>query len=117
MSKWNENTIEIENSDPVYQGFFNKTGSKKIDHLALTLFGDAMNSNFLNKISIKKRVYTSVDKLNKIAFEEYGDAKLWWVIAWFNGRPLDSHYNPGDEIFIPQPLEEVLLQYESRESL
>ena len=63
MSTWSENTVEIENQDPVYQGFFNKTGSKKIDHLDLTLFGDAMNSNFLAEISITKRTYTSVDKL------------------------------------------------------
>lgn len=117
MSTWNENTVEVENGDKIYQEFFNKTGTKKIDHLGLTIFGDAMNSNFLSNVSIAKRVYTSVDKLNKIAFEEYGDSKLWWVIAWFNGKPTDFDYKPGDTIYIPHPLQEVLLQFESRESL
>lgn len=117
MSKWSENATEIENTDPIYQGFFNKTGSKKINHLDLAIFGDAMNSNFIGKISITKKVYTSVDKLNKIAFKEYGDPKFWWIIAWFNGKPTDFDFKPGDEVYIPHPLEEVLLQFESRESL
>lgn len=117
MPKWNEKAIEIENRDGIYQEFFNKLGHKKIDHLDLILFGDAMNSNFLSKISIKKRTYTSTEKLFKIASKEYGDPRYWWILAWFNGRPTDFDYKPGDVIYIPHPLEEVLLQYESRESI
>ena len=52
MSTWNENTVEVENGDKIYQEFFNKTGTKKIDHLGLTIFGYAINSNFLSNVSI-----------------------------------------------------------------
>ena len=47
-------------------------------------------------------------RLSKLAFEFYGDSKLWWVIGWFNQKPTDSSYSVGDEVMIPFPLEDIL---------
>ena len=48
------------------------------------------------------------DRYFKLANQYYGDSKLWWVIAWFNQRPTESHVTIGETIEIPLPLERVL---------
>ena len=48
------------------------------------------------------------DRLYKLAYQYYGDARFWWVIAWYNLKPTDSHCRMGDIILIPQPLDRVL---------
>ena len=47
------------------------------------------------------------DRFYKLAFEHYGDEKLWWVIAWWNTAPTESHVKMGDVIYIPQPLNKL----------
>ena len=47
-------------------------------------------------------------KLFKLAHKHYSDSRMWWVIAWFNQKPTDSHYTFGDKVLIPKPLELVL---------
>ena len=41
----------------------------------------------------------------KYAYEYYGDTNHWWVIAWYNNKPTDSHFNLGDTVYIPFPLD------------
>jgi hypothetical protein len=48
------------------------------------------------------------DRYFKLADEYYGDAGLWWVIAWFNQKPTEQHVQIGETIYIPMPLERVL---------
>jgi hypothetical protein len=50
-------------------------------------------------------------RLYKYAEKHYGDAKYWWVIAWFNKKPTDAHYKIGELVKIPLPLEQVLGYY------
>jgi len=56
--------------------------------------------------------WTVGSKLFKLAHKFYGDSKLWWVIAAFNQKPTDSHFSPGDTVYVPVPLERVLDLYE-----
>ena len=44
------------------------------------------------------------DRIDRLAFEFYGDPRLWWVIALRNGweQPMTG-LHPGDEIVIPSP--------------
>lgn len=44
----------------------------------------------------------------KLADEFYGDAKLWWVIAYFNMKPTEQHVQQGEVIQIPLPLDKIL---------
>ena len=48
------------------------------------------------------------DRYFKLAYEYYGDSKLWWVIAWYNQKPSEADVKNGDTIFIPLPLDKVL---------
>jgi hypothetical protein len=52
------------------------------------------------------------DRLDNIAFDFYGDATLWWVIAMANNLEGDSIYPPsGMYLRIPKDLANILSQY------
>lgn len=59
------------------------------------------------------RTIQSTDRLDRLAFEFYGDHRLWWVIATRNGwdQPMTS-LHPGEEIVIPSPrlVREVIIR-------
>jgi len=59
-------------------------------------------------IDTTPHIWTTGDRLYKLADEHYGDPTLWWVIAWYNGRPTEAHFKVGDVVRVPSPLERVL---------
>jgi|TARA_B100000963_G_scaffold37781_1_gene28204 hypothetical protein len=61
-----------------------------------------------------ERIYTVGDRLYKFAYEYYGDVDYWWVIAWYNNKPTDSHFKIGDVVYIPRELD-VALRIATRE--
>jgi len=52
-------------------------------------------------------IWTTGDRLYKLAEKHYHDPTLWWVIAWYNDRPTEGHFKVGDVIQIPTPIERV----------
>jgi hypothetical protein len=52
-------------------------------------------------------VWQTGDRLYKLADRYYNDPELWWIIAWYNNRPTEAHFNVGDLIQVPLPLEQV----------
>tara|TARA_B100000085_G_scaffold242786_1_gene234308 strand:+ start:6145 stop:6498 length:354 start_codon:yes stop_codon:yes gene_type:complete len=114
MSDWTENAVKFENEDELYQEWLDKIGFTKVDHYSMVFFGSPLEESFLKKITINQHIYALGDRLSKIAHDHYGDARLWWVLAWFNGKPTDFHCNIGDRIAIPKPLDQVLYQAYNR---
>ena len=56
-------------------------------------------------------VWKTGDRFYKLAHQYYNYSEYWWVIAWYNKRPTDAHYNLGDKVFIPKPLEKILRNF------
>jgi hypothetical protein len=52
-------------------------------------------------------IWTTGDRLYKLADKYYNDPELWWIIAWYNNKPTEAHFKAGDLIQIPLPLERV----------
>lgn len=61
-------------------------------------------------LEIETKVWTFGEKYFKLAHEYYGDPTYWWIIAWYNQRPLESDFTPGEVVEIPTPLE-LMLEY------
>ena len=61
-------------------------------------------TNFIRE----KYIWKLGDRYWKLAAEHYGSATYWWVIAWYNQRPVENMLNDGDTIIIPKPLQTVL---------
>ena len=48
------------------------------------------------------------DRYYKLADGYYGDSRYWWIIAWFNKKPTESHIKVGDIIRVPTSLGDIL---------
>jgi len=65
------------------------------------------NDNDFDFITTRTHVWHYHDKFFKLAATFYGDPGLWWIIPWFNQKPLESDYRVGDVIEIPLPVDEL----------
>ena len=113
-NSWAEYAESFENKSDLYNDFLKRAGFTSVEHYAIILLGDPRLEDFLRKIRKRKHIYSTGDRLSKIAHKHYGDSRYWWVLAWFNGKPTDFHCKIGDIIEIPMPLDAVLPQFHSR---
>ena len=56
---------------------------------------------------LAEHVWSYGDTLAKLAYRYYGSYQYWWVIAFVNKKPTDSHYTIGDELIIPEAPETI----------
>jgi len=69
-------------------------------------------SNFeLSEIDEIGHTWSLGDRYYKLAYKHYGDAELWWIIAWYNNKPTEAHLEIGDVISIPTPLWKIRSAY------
>ena len=55
-----------------------------------------------------RHIWKLGDRYWKLAATHYGDPSYWWVIAWYNKRPVENMVTIGETIIIPKPLQTVL---------
>jgi len=108
ISRYDERRI-ISNTSRDYRNsqIFRGRGVKKINqYLTPTL--EYPSPTQLQGITQNTRTWGTGTKYFKLADEFYGDPQYWWIIAWFNLRPLETDFRPGDVVIIPTPLEAIL---------
>ena len=110
---WAEYAELFVNDGGPYQSWLQASNFQSVQHHGIILYGDARNQQFLDSIETIRHVYSTGDRLSKLAHKHYGDARYWWLIAWFNGKPTDFHCKIGDYIYIPFPLRDVIVQAHS----
>jgi hypothetical protein len=64
-----------------------------------------------NHLSVAQKLWTVGDRLYKLSAQYYGSPKYWWVIARFNNKPTDAHFNVGETVYIPMPREVIFDMY------
>ena len=62
----------------------------------------------INSLTVITHTWRLGDRLFKLAHKHYGDSRYWWIIAWYNLSPTDSHFSIGDTVQIPKPLPKIL---------
>ena len=110
MSTWNKNGEKFLNTSDVIRPFLDKIEQDQVNHYGPIFLGDPRSEDFLREISVITHIWGVGDRLSKIAYEHYGDAKLWWLLAWFNAKPTDFHCKVGDIIQIPVERQEAIDQ-------
>lgn len=95
------------NQEPLYEHLFEDRHQRGIRHYDTAVFRYPTQKE-LSRITKKPHVWKVGDRFYKLAAENYGNSKYWWVIAMFNQTPTESHVSPGTQIYIPLPLENVL---------
>ena len=105
-SRYDDTSIGILASD-TYRELFKKRDVKFIRHyFTPTLVFPTVEE--LLDLDILSHVWSLGDRFYKLADEYYNDPTLWWIIAWFNETPTESHVEIGDVVDIPMPLESIL---------
>jgi len=62
-------------------------------------------------LDVRTEVWTVGTKYFKLAKDYYGSEEYWWIIAWYNLKPLETDFKPGDVVYIPTPLQDILSIY------
>ena len=80
-----------------------------------TFYGTFVPSRKLRKaaldgtISVRKDYVREGERLDSIAGAEYGDSRLWWIIAGCSGIGWNLQIPPGTYLLIPTNLAQISL--------
>ena len=99
----------ILNDDDNYKREFldNKRDAKVLNHYDTPVFRYPTTDE-ISELQIIEITWASNSRLFKLADKYYQDPTLWWVIAMFNQKPTEAHFEPGETVYVPLPLEQVL---------
>jgi len=61
-----------------------------------------------SRIMSTKHIWKYGDRLYNLAHQYYGDARFWWVIAWWNGYGVEAAIKTGASLVIPLDVSEAL---------
>ena len=91
------NSSYSNNNTDLYKKVRDERGVKNIYQFRTKLF------NKIDKASVEtfSYIWKKGDNLFKSANRFYGNKDYWWLIAHFNEKPTDAHFEIGEEIFIP----------------
>jgi hypothetical protein len=105
-----KNTDYFNNNYPIYENVLEERGVKSINQYATTSFKH-LTASQKESLVTKEIVWEYADRLDKIASREYGSASYWWIIARYNNKPTDAHFERGDTVLVPHPLNLILGYY------
>ena len=95
------------NQDDFYEEFIEGRGLIKIKQYRPPNL-PPITVEIASRFTRTRYVWKLGDRYHNIASKFYGDPKLWWTIAWFNGKPTEGTLKPGDVIYIPSPVSRLL---------
>ena len=100
----------VGNKHESYENMFEERGVKEITQFSSPHL-DYPTPQQIASLSTVDHIWRQGDRYYKLANTHYGNAKLWWVIAWFNKKPTEGHVKLGDIIKIPLPIEVIMRYY------
>jgi len=106
----NKKRLLAFNNKELYSEHFEKRGVNFIEHFPTPRLSYPSVEQIQN-LGLVHHSWSYGDKYYKLAHTYYNDPKMWWVIAWFNKLPTESHIKLGDVVYVPTPLNEILKVY------
>ncbi len=107
MASRYDNRRIAKNSDELYRELFDDRNVRFIRQFRTGVLKHPTASQ-VRTLQLSGHIWSVGDRFYKLAQKHYQDASYWWVIAWFNQKPTESHLKLGDTIQIPTPLDRVL---------
>ena len=95
------------NQEELYDNLFESRGVKSIRHYTTPVFPQ-ISARATASLIRERYVWKTGDSYQRLAESAYGDARYWWVIAWYNQKPTDGLIKNGDVISVPFPLQDVI---------
>lgn len=110
VSRYSKNiVVRTDTSD--YKTALDKRGVQYIDHFSFEKF-KILRIRDIVGIKIVNHTWQASDRFFKLSNEYYNDPTYWWIIAYYNGTPLETDVTVGQNIQIPIPLEYILAALE-----
>ena len=103
----NQRQNPIINESEHYKELLERRGLKKVRHFPTAILRHPTVSDRAN-IDAVGHVWAYGDRFYKLAHQYYGDVRYWWVIAWWNGRAIESDIALGTKLKIPLNIEQAL---------
>ena len=98
------------NKEIIYYDYLQNRNVNHIDqYVSPTILPISFNDN--ENITEIEHVWVTGDKLWKLAEKYYGLSSYWWLIAWYNEKPTESHFAVGDIVLIPTPFQRMVSLY------
>ena len=95
------------NDNEFYEEFREERNTNKIEQYRTPKF-PVLSAAIRGRFVSIRHTWKMGDSFWKLASTHYGDPSLWWVIAWYNEKPTESHAEIGGTILVPTPVEEVV---------
>ena len=105
-----DNKRTIENQEEIYKEFREKRSANKIIHFSTSKM-PLLTKEKRKNLNTVTHIWRFGDRYWNLAAKYYNDPSLWWLIAWYNSAPTESHVTLGANVFIPLPLDRVLGYY------
>ena len=98
---------KFRNNSEYYAYLREKRNLRTVNHYETPIL---KNPNALERSTViaDTHIWKLGDRYYKLADQYYGDPSFWWVIAWYNSAPTESHLKTGDLLSIPINLNSVL---------
>jgi len=106
MSRYNK-TKRVRNSSEYYKPLRKPRDLRSIIHHATPRLHNP-TARERSPVKTTKHIWKYGDRLYKLAYQYYGDENFWWVIAWYNGYPTETHIKTGTTLWIPLNIEIAL---------
>jgi hypothetical protein len=97
-------------AESIYQEFLDNRNIRQLTQYASPSF-PKLTAARRGSILYDNHIWKTGDRFYKLAYEYYGNSELWWIIAWYNQTPTESHVNLGDTIMVPVNSERVLTYF------
>tara|TARA_B100000941_G_C28460170_1_gene530266 strand:+ start:80 stop:424 length:345 start_codon:yes stop_codon:yes gene_type:complete len=107
MAQRYDDRIVFNNRHSLYRKKAKDRNIKFFRHYETARFRNVSRED-MEDIDVVEMIWTPGQRLYKLAHRFYGDSEYWWVIAWFNERPTDAEFKPGDPVLVPLPLEDMV---------
>lgn len=111
-SKRYTNRNIVNNDAEIFEKTLDNRNLKFFRHYTTAKFRFPSDAE-ISKLNLVRETWKLGDKLYKYSYKYYGSSELWWIIAWFNQKPTEGHFNIGDPILIPMPLERMFTFFET----
>lgn len=102
MPKIFNNTVV--NDSELYDDFFNERGVLNIKHNLLRNLNLEFNQE---DYSYSVHIWRKGDTMIRLANRYYSNFNFWYIIGFFNKKPVDSMYEIGETIKIPNNIRDI----------
>lgn len=106
VSRYSRNAI-VRTAEQSYDDILKRRGVGKIDHYSFRKF-KILKIEDIENITLVNHIWVSSDRFYKLSYQYYGDPTYWWIISYYNSKPLETDVEVGEILQVPTPLEYIL---------